>query len=138
MSDLEGTLHGLMPVLQVCDRSYYDDFLELEPGAVAEIQHSLRVAYQKDPEELSGQSPNSMSGLREILIIGCLVNLVPLGVYLMTWFGLPRQHLMYSTIIVVITDITWALIWSTTSQEPGPASGEYLFDSASWTKNRRD
>ncbi|KAL9121975.1 MAG: hypothetical protein Q9187_001474, partial [Circinaria calcarea] len=40
----------------VCDRRYYDDFIEIEPGAVAQVQASLNDTYRREIQVVPAQS----------------------------------------------------------------------------------
>lgn len=129
---------GLAQVLQVCDRTYYDDFIEIKPGAVAEIQTSLSVAYQGRMKDMSDQPTSAKSNLRPVILfaaLGCFACVVS---YAVTRLQLSGEPFFNSNIVGLITGMTCACILGGSSRllrqtatlsqptRPGVSTGKHL------------
>lgn len=129
---------GLAQLLQVCNCTCYDDFIEIKPGAVAEIQTSLSVAYQGRIKDMSDQPTSAKSILRHVILFAGLGYFAYVVSYALTRLQFSGEPFFNPNLVGLITGMTYACILGGSSRllrqtanlsqptRPGVSTGKHL------------
>lgn len=109
-------VRGMAQLLQVCNRGYYDDFIEIKPGAVARIQASLTEIYRREPQAIPAQSTPVWTDSRTAVINAVFVCFTLLGSYASISFPkfgqLPKivEILLRMALVMIPACIFWVTL----------------------------